>query len=85
VRRKKSFAGQEWASRDANVAMVFVTLVAAGFLFSPVFLYAACAYAVVVLAVVGVRLMLRHRREQANADAPFWADRIKDPEPPEPG
>jgi hypothetical protein len=80
--RRKGFAGQGWAGRDFAVAAGFIVLLALSGA-DPRLLYAALGYAVVVLVVVAARLVARRHREQANADAPFWADRIADREPDE--
>ena len=76
-RRPRPFVGQEWAQRDLRWIAAFATAL---FLtaFYPMFIWVALAIMAAAAFRIAVYLVRRRRREQANADAPFWADRIED-------
>ena len=78
-RRRKSFAGQEWANRDVRIATAFlVSLLAAAV--DPVFFWAVLAVVLYAAFLVGRYYVRKHRAEQRNAGNPYWLDDIKDPD-----
>ncbi|HVF03594.1 MAG TPA: hypothetical protein VNA20_02020 [Frankiaceae bacterium] len=67
----------EWASRDMAWALAFLSALAMA-AFVPVFLWLALAMLAVGIGLLVARYAARRRRERANADAPYWVDRIRD-------
>ena len=75
-RRRRSFAGEEWAQRDVQwvVAFLFALLLTARF---PVFGWVLLGIALALVLRIAFHVVRRRRRERANADAPFWVDEMR--------
>jgi hypothetical protein len=74
MKRRKSFAGQEWSMRDLNFVGSFLVLLILGWRYL-VFLYVAFALPVLWLALYGVR-QWRLARDRKRNPREFWADKI---------
>ena len=65
----------EWATRDVVWMAGFLALLLMAAL-NVFFLYVALVVLAGGLGWVVARVVARRRRERANADAPFWADKL---------
>ncbi|HEU0129596.1 MAG TPA: hypothetical protein VFQ85_01215 [Mycobacteriales bacterium] len=76
MRRRRNFAGQEWATRDAWVATAFLALL----LWGVKDVRAMVAAFVLLAAAVtfyAVRHLRRVRRWKRDGPPEFWADKVR--------
>lgn len=70
----RNWADQRWALGDLRLAVVWVALLATGFVWPPM-VFVAFGLLVVAGVVAAVRYRRRERRYEENPP-PFWADRL---------